>query len=59
MTLAQSIREAALTWPMPPSGHVEAAIITWGFCGIFEPLREASDDVERIYMLFVACALEG
>ncbi len=60
--ISESIREAALSWPMPYIGATECDILGWAFLGRMEPqLTEiGTEDITllRTFMLLVAEALE-
>ena len=57
MSTAQTIREAAVTWPMPYLSDEESDVL-WAFCGLRNPV-DWGEDRYRTYMLIVAASLDG
>ncbi len=64
MTIAQSIRTAALQWPLGFFGDVESRILFSAFSTVFDHPRGEVETIRlgknhfRVFCLFVALALE-
>lgn len=61
--ISESIRCAALAWPLGFVGDVESAVLNWAFQSIMEDtvqtlIMRGDHEHAVFYMLFVAAALE-
>ena len=56
MSTAQTIRDAALTWPMPYLSDEESRVL-WVFCGLYGVDWDSTES--RTFMLIAAASLDG
>lgn len=58
MSTAQTLRDAAVTWPLPYLSDEESQVI-FSFFAPHERMIFLNSTEGRTFLLFVACALDG